>query len=201
MKKSSSPRLRVELTSEGIEAAKQRDSSHCMIAEAVKAAFPGAAYVSVDLQTIRFSDPEKHLRYTYLTPRSAQIALVNFDQGREPEPFAFRLSGGQVTRSGQSAGLSNRRPNSPLTKTEADKAAKLLADGASDTDIARAVGCSRSTANRIRNGESLAKQKLVSRGDNGPRSGPQIPERIGGKTPPLTPFARRRQFGLRALER
>lgn len=203
-KKLTSPQLKVELTREGIDAAKERDSSHCMIAEAVKTAFPGAAYVSVDLQTIRFSDPEKHLRYTYLTPRTAQIALVNFDQGRTPEPFAFRLGRGQVTRSGQQV-TASRRLNGQgaghrLTEEEAAKATEMLTAGASDSAIAKALGCSRSTANRHRNAMTLAKQTLVG-GGHSDGGGPQIPDRIGGKTPPVTPFARRRQFGLRALER
>jgi hypothetical protein len=46
-----------------------------MIAEAIKQAVPRATNVSVDLSTVRWTDPEKKLRYTYLTPRAAQIAL------------------------------------------------------------------------------------------------------------------------------
>lgn len=92
------PVLRVNVTSDIIEQSKKRDSGYCMIAEAVKAAFPDAQYVAVDIQTIRLSDPRKGLRYTYLTPRVAQVALVDYDQGESPEPFYIRLYNGQVTR-------------------------------------------------------------------------------------------------------
>lgn len=95
------PRVKVEVTRELIEQATKRSSSHCMFAEAVKVAVPNANFVSVDLQTIRWTDPVKGERYTYLTPRSAQVALVQFDQGITPEPFPFQLRGGQTTRSGK----------------------------------------------------------------------------------------------------
>lgn len=67
-----------------------------MIAEAVKAAMPHARFVSVDLQTIRWSDPKKGLRYVALTPRVAQISLVEWDQGEIPSPFNFQLRGAIV---------------------------------------------------------------------------------------------------------
>src|SRR5262245_57512785 len=77
-KRKTSPRGLVRVTDELIETALPKNSEHCMIADAVKIAFPGAKGVSVDLATIRFSDPEKGLRYIYLTPRIAQTALVEF---------------------------------------------------------------------------------------------------------------------------
>ena len=109
-----SPRLKIEVTEEIINAAVPRDSSHCMIAEAVSATFPDARRVSVDLQTIRFSDPRRGLRYTYLTPRIAQLALIQFDQGTLSEPFAFQLRGAQVTAMARPRG-------SGLTEKELDQ--------------------------------------------------------------------------------
>lgn len=165
-----SPHLKVVITREIIESAKTRDSSHCMVAEAVKSAFPSASYVSVDLQTIRMSDPSKGLRYTYLTPRVAQIGLIKFDQGDNGiEPFEFLLRRGQVTRSGKTKpgiGLSEQQLLQRKTAAE--------------------------SAQKKRNGRTI----LTNRGD-----GNSVPDRIGGKPPPTTPFARRRAFGLRALER
>jgi hypothetical protein len=32
------------------------------------------------------------VRRTYLTPRVAQLALIDFDRGIDPQPFAFKLS-------------------------------------------------------------------------------------------------------------
>jgi hypothetical protein len=97
-----SPQVRVDVTEEIIRESMQADSSHCMIAEAVKKARPKATRVAVDLATIRFSDPELGLRYTYLTPRTAQTPLLQFDSGMVPEPFSFMLGRGHVTRMSRS---------------------------------------------------------------------------------------------------
>jgi hypothetical protein len=91
------PRVSIQVTSEIIERAARRDSGHCMIADAVRAAVPDAQSVSVDLATIRWTDREQNIRYTYLTPRAAQLALLDFDQGRTAIPFGFQLRRGQAT--------------------------------------------------------------------------------------------------------
>jgi len=84
-------RVEVQITAEIIESAVKADSSHCMIADAIKAQVPGAKFVSVDLQSIRFTDPKRGVRYLYLTPGIAQVALLRFDQGEDVEPFALKL--------------------------------------------------------------------------------------------------------------
>jgi hypothetical protein len=71
-----------------------------MIAEAIAAAVPQAKYISVDLATIRFTDPQAGMRYVYLTPRSAQEALLAFDQGEKVEPFKVTLQYAHVLASG-----------------------------------------------------------------------------------------------------
>lgn len=153
------PRVTLVTTLEMIERAVPKDSGHCIWADAVRAAVPDASRISVDLQTIRWTDIERGLRYVFLTPRTAQIDLVNFDQGIEPEPTSVQLRGGQVVRAGA-----------------ADK--KLPA------------------------GRIPARVELVER--EGP-SRTAIPERVGGRTPPIAALAhtsyagRRREFGLRGL--
>lgn len=93
------PRVTVHVTEEIINTAKRRDSSHCMISEAVQQAVPEAKSVSTDLQSVRWTDRKKGLRYTYLTPREAQVALLQFDQGDENiKPFSVTLRGALVTR-------------------------------------------------------------------------------------------------------
>jgi hypothetical protein len=62
-----------------------------MIADALRDTLPDAKKISVDLQTIRFTEPSKGQRYTYLTPTIAQDYLVAFDQGLPLEPFQFVL--------------------------------------------------------------------------------------------------------------
>jgi len=94
-----SPRVTLTLTEEVIVQAEQRDSSHCMWAEALKLAVPTAEHISVDLQTIRYSDKARGLRYSYLTPRKAQISLIRFDQGLHTEPgLTVELRDAQVTK-------------------------------------------------------------------------------------------------------
>jgi hypothetical protein len=80
-------RLSVRVEREVIDEATRADSSHCMIADAIRAQHPSASRIMVDLQTIRFTDTEKGKRYVWLTPALAQRALINFDQGIPVEPF------------------------------------------------------------------------------------------------------------------
>jgi hypothetical protein len=101
-------RVTVSVTAEHIEHAIPMDSSHCMIADAIKAAVPKAKAVSVDLASIRWTDPRAGKRYLYLTPPSVQAALIRFDNGQKPTPFRFTLrqpaqianSGVETTRRG-----------------------------------------------------------------------------------------------------
>jgi len=149
-----SPRLEFVVTKEVIETSKTQSSSHCMIAEAIRAAYPGAQQISVDLQTIRFSDPVKRLRYVYLTPRTAQVPIVYFDQGYTPDEFPVVLKAAQVVRMRQQiitpAGTKKQKSNY-------------------DPPIVR-------------------------------KASVHQPEVTGGKTPPIGPFAKKRAFGLKALQ-
>jgi len=105
----------LEITEEIIAAAEKRHSGHCMIAETVKEAVPDSSYISVDLQTIRFTLLKRGERYVYLTPTPAQAALVNFDQGQHTEPFSVRLRGGQATRAGKGK-KGDKPPKSKLAR-------------------------------------------------------------------------------------
>jgi hypothetical protein len=83
-------RKMIRVTQANIDAATPRHSEHCMIADAVREAMPDVTHVAVDLLTVRYSRAGK--RYVHLTPRSAQTALIDFDQA-DPrlQPFEFRL--------------------------------------------------------------------------------------------------------------
>ncbi len=89
--------LKVSVTAPLIERATQRDSRHCMIAEAILAARPDFRRVIVDLATIRWTNPRTGKRYVALTPELAAVALVKFDQGQEVEPFELALTPIQST--------------------------------------------------------------------------------------------------------
>jgi hypothetical protein len=83
--------IRINVTAEQIKDSEQRNSSRCMIATAIMAALPHAKHVSVDIQTIRYSDPIQRTRYFHLTPRKVQQVIIDFDQGKNVEPFSFDL--------------------------------------------------------------------------------------------------------------
>lgn len=101
-----SPRLTIAVDQELIDNAVRRDSRHCWIAEAIKAAVPEMTSITVDLQTIRFTDPKKRLRYSYLTPAPCNVALIDFDRGMRPEAFNFALrTAAQITRTGGRKGM------------------------------------------------------------------------------------------------
>ncbi len=176
------PHLKLIVSDEVITQSLSRDSSHCMIAEAVKAAFPDATHVSVDLQTIRLSHPAKGVRYTYLTPRAAQIGIIKFDQGMKPEAFDITLRNGQVTRMGNSSKqhyLAALEKDPALTEKRKKQTAKAK------------------SLNPLRKATLVERQK-----NNG-----NVSERVGGQTPPMQKlkntdiaFSKRRAFGLRGLD-
>ncbi len=107
-------RLDIRVEEDVITASMQRDSSHCMIADAIRAHIPDAAGVMVDLQTIRFTDTKKGLRYTWLTPPMAQKALINFDQGLPVDPFEFSSPKPvQVREAAKKTPSRKRKPGEP----------------------------------------------------------------------------------------
>ncbi len=172
----------VEVTQEIIATSVRKDSSHCMISDAIAAAVPDAKFISVDIQTIRYTLGE--FRYTYLTPRRGQVALIRFDQGEEIEPFTFQLRTGQTTRSGARRAV---RTGTPQPRTKAQQAATKNAMAQSTKPFGP-----REEAELVR----------------GSGAQTNVPSIRGGHTPPLAPLAngpaipkaRRRTYGLRAME-
>jgi hypothetical protein len=110
------PRHTITVTKEIIKKACQRNSRHCMIAETIKAQIPGATTVTVDLMTIRFSIPEKGLRYTYHTPHLAQDALARFDRGIEVKPITVKLKNGHATSMVKNCKQDGKITQKPLHK-------------------------------------------------------------------------------------
>lgn len=158
----------VQVTQALINDAKRKNSGHCMIAEAVKELMPHAQFVSVDLQSIRWSDPVKGSRHVALTPRIAQKALIKWDQGDIPDPFHFQLRGAIVV---------------PMQRKPSKKKEKASAVHKTLT----------TTFTTDKDAKKPNKATIVAK-KNGPRSVKLI--RTGGKTPPRTGL--RRAFGLRA---
>jgi hypothetical protein len=92
-------RIRVNVTEELVKRATQRDSRHCMIAEALALDNPTFRKIEVDIATIRWTNVRTKKRYICLTPDPAAEALIDFDQGNPVEPFAMTVTPIQVTPS------------------------------------------------------------------------------------------------------
>lgn len=164
------PRPTIEVTQKEIDEAIPRHSGHCMIADSIRRQIPNAKHISVDLQTIRFSDPKKMLRYTWLTPRFPQKVLAEWDAGIKPEPFSFSLKGARAM------------------VTEFQKKTKRTDKKPGATKLGRGRGVPIGP---------LGAARLVRR--HGPKDRSAVPEVVGGKTPPLVPYGQRREFGVRAF--
>jgi hypothetical protein len=134
------PRFTVHVSKTIMEHAKVRDSGHCMIQMAVADVKPEFTSVSADLQTIRMSDPLKGYRYTYLTPRIAQKALIDWDQGVMPEPYSFTLAGAHVTMMSHHKPAQTPRQRTGDKPDKADLTAAALASGGPNTTRPRRVG-------------------------------------------------------------
>lgn len=103
--------ITVSVTQQEIDTAAKADSSHCMIADAIQRTLPECRRISVDLATIRFTDPSKKQRYIYLTPSIAQVSLVRFDQALPVTPFIFKL-----TSPAQVCSVEQKKPGEPRKK-------------------------------------------------------------------------------------
>jgi hypothetical protein len=114
-------RVKIQVTEQNIKDACKADSRHCMIADAISAHLPGVRNISVDMMTIRWSDPEKGWRYIYLTPRAAQYALIYYDMGLEPKPFTFEVRSGHATPMNLGSGKNRKRAH----KVPEDKILKV----------------------------------------------------------------------------
>ena len=86
--------IKVKVLKPAIANAIKQNSHRCMIADTLQKQIPKAQYISVDTQSIRFTDKKTGLRHIYLTPPRAQLALLKFDKGESVNPFAFTMSQG-----------------------------------------------------------------------------------------------------------
>lgn len=222
-----SPRVTVTVTREIIDASERANSHHCMVSEALVRAVPYARNPISDLATIRFTDADRGLRYTYQTPLSVRDAIFMFDNGDHVEPFSFNLRGGWVTAVHQS-GAQERMPLAAweALKTEVKtlrRKRKIEWKEAADeigihaptlTTIFKHEEKLPGTANvdkieawvlRQTGGKPASRVKTQTHTVAGParmrsRTSTRPPEIVGGHAPPLG-AGRYRQFGLRAFVR
>lgn len=205
-----SPRVTVSIDETMIDNAIRRDSRHCMIAEAIQALLPGMTSVTVDVSTIRFSDPKKRLRYVYYTPPRAAWAIVHFDQGIKPDAFTFNLrNASTITRT-----ASGKRP---AAEAQTDRAISVSTRNARKAAGARARSKQLEQISAPNLDEPFEPPKeyreqliramddpeanlgpaLAMRPPNGDHS--HRPVVVGGNPPPRGNLAKTRRFGLREL--
>ena len=105
----------LKVKAEDITSGMQKNSNHCMIADAIRRNIPEARFVNVDGASIRFT--AWGFRYTYRTPMVAVHALNRFDQGDTTlKPFSFRLENPKVRVSFRSKSVG--KTASPRKKTK-----------------------------------------------------------------------------------
>jgi hypothetical protein len=170
------PRVQVVVTQKNIDDGIPKSSTHCMIASAIKGAVPEARQIGVDWQSIRWTNREKGLRYIYLTPRVAQVALIDFECGVKPGPFKFLLRRGQVTAS-------------TAAKARAGREKKRLEAAAAAQPVKVRAYRRRKPLSAVPPDLGPTRLQQDSPADR--------PVRIGGKPPPRG-FARR-EFGMRGF--
>jgi hypothetical protein len=119
----------VNVSQNQIDEAVRADSSHCMIADALRTSYPSALYISVDTRTIRATDPINGMRMTWLTPIACARNIVRWDQGINPEPFRVQLSSPIQMRPAGRAGRGRTRVTA-VKQNKGDRGSPTIIGGA-----------------------------------------------------------------------
>lgn len=194
-----SPRPRVEITQELIDRAIPKDSGHCVIADAITAQVPGASSVSVDLQSVRYTDRAAGVRYIWLTPTQAQDLLLAFDYGAPIEPQTIRFGGAAQIVEVKASGRAKAADSATRRQT-------LEAKAAAGDDLTGSEKRSLATfrAHEARMGGNHVEDRPMSQ--TSPKAEPvggasKRVIKVGGKAPGPAVLAhargRRRQYGMR----
>lgn len=209
------PRVEIQVLQRHIDQSMQKNSSHCMIAEAIKETLPNAKFVSVDLQTIRWTDPQKGLRYVVLTPKLAQLQLIAFDQGDldNLQPFEFEMRPRQVTKAGNR--FRGHAPDDPIPPDDAKavndgavvqpvegmQAAPVKAGfGAAQTEHGEAKTVNDKPVEAAAAAHKPRRTRVMRQRLDKPETPGSIPVKLGGRTPPFS-ILHRREFGVCVLRR
>jgi hypothetical protein len=172
------------VTPEHFKIGVSQKSDACPVAEAFKDAFPQYRSVSVDLATIRATDPEKNLRYIWLTPPAGQAIITLAD------PDLAAASG--------HIGVKEIRPIWVTLKPAGSQVIPILRRKLSKAKLASAKAKEKATklANAVKAAKAARKNPrvIIERG------GENAPRVIGGKEPPMhTQHSITRRSGARRL--
>lgn len=116
----------IKVTAALIETGVQRDEGFCMGAEAIKERWPDAHHVLVDITDVRLTDIKSGERYRWFTPTVLMQAIIDFDQGKRPDPFSFSLRDGVRMA---------HKPSRPKAAREEKKTSKALVARAGDAAV------------------------------------------------------------------
>jgi hypothetical protein len=145
-------------------------------------------------KTIRYTRTGTGRRYIILTPAKAQLAIIEFDQGRAVAPFSLTLKPAQIVKSNRTK---KAQPKQAAAKKAAPKKAAVSEEEALNGAIVEGPALVPEST------EPTFSRQLARPEDGGPGSVPIV---IGGDAPPIMDKAahargKRREFGLRALEK
>jgi hypothetical protein len=210
-----SGRAEIPVLEKHLATARRANSSHCAIAMAIADAVPHARRIAVDLQTIRWTDPKKGVRYCFLTPHAAQQdVIIPFDQGEECKPVTFRMKPAFVTRIGAKR---NHTPGAEQLKGTGLKVAEEqphVPAGGNITAPEQALAENWKPESPGRGGALVApiekddalreKRGTYKRRPRAMISATKpdgtIPTTLGGKLPPVSVLSRR-EYGMRVLRK
>jgi hypothetical protein len=83
--------LTIQLTPADWDSATRASSRSCLIADAIARQYPHLRRVRVDLASIRATDTRTDERLMWITPQSAALILLHFDQGwDQPQTLRFQ---------------------------------------------------------------------------------------------------------------
>jgi hypothetical protein len=190
-----------------IDDAMEKHSSHCATAEAIREQVPEARFISVDLQTIRWTDSRKKLRYVFLTPHAIQGGvIVPFDQGEREncKPVTVRMRPCTVIKIGKKRchcpdasqlkdlGLrvAAEQPHLPSTSPASAAEQELLRGWKREPDPWAHTAIAPPPQRKVR--QARAKVSAARKGS--------IPVTLGGRLPPVSVLSRR-EYGLRQLRK
>jgi hypothetical protein len=195
-----------------------RNSSHCAIAFAIRDAVPHARHISVDLQTIRYTDTKRGVRYCFLTPHVAQQdVIIPFDQGERDKckEVTFRMRPAFVTRTGKKRThapdndqlsdaklkVAEEQPHVPSAAEEAlAENWKPKSPGANGAIIAPPDNPELSRQPEPKQTRRPYKRREPRAKISETKLDGSVPVTLGGKLPPVSVLSRR-EFGLRVLAR
>ena len=179
--------LTIEITKEAWEEASRSKSGGCLIAEAIEAQYKQLVNVKVNVALIRATDTRSGLRYSWTTPRAAQMILLHFDQGWS-HPGFYRIQ----TR--RPAHIAEPVLQKGRAEARASRLAELEARDPETLTAAERSGLTRLRATPPRPTREGKSRVISRRGDETKIGGQRIPT---GGTHPNMLAGRDRHFGMR----